>query len=445
LKQMITHFVFGNQSSLSVLLASLYLPAIVLVADYWKKFQFICKTLFIVSLFVCIYFLLATGGRAGWIGFIAGLRFLYGRDFRGSKLFTRIIWFLAVLILLVVVIYVKQDSSQGRLLIYKVSATIFKDHWLWGIGPGKFKAVYNLYQAKYFASHSIDSKEALLADNTFYAFNDTWQLLIEIGLVRFAGLAMLILLFRQYLRHLIDRKKMSSFKNGALAGMLCIIAASLFSYPFHVFAIQILFLIYLAVLLFSVGKGTFIGRRKLVHRIFQFAFLSMVLVFGFYGINKMMFINKSGQAFELYRAGFKNEALNMYASLHQSLVTNGASDFSFAKQLYNSNRLNEAKKIIAIVKQRYVDNEVYKLSAAIALETGQFERAEKDYLTALYMVPNRMRSRYDLMNFYLIAKDTAKAVYWGKSLLKMPVKVPSGTTKNLQKETKNILLTLRKR
>jgi hypothetical protein len=442
---MITHFLFGNQSSLSVLLASLYLPVIALVTDYWKKACFIRKTLFIASLFVCIYFLLATEGRAGWIGFIAGLVFLYGRDFRGSKLFTRIIWFLPVLILLVIVIHVKQDSSQGRLLIYKVSVTMFKDHWLWGIGPGKFKVVYNLYQAKYFASHNIDSKEALLADNTFYAFNDIWQLIIEIGLVRFAGFGIIILLLILYLRHVTAVKKMRSFKNGALAGMVCIIAASLFSYPFHVFAIQVLFLAYLAVLLFSVGMGGFMGRYKMMQRIFRFAFLSMVLVFGFYGINKIMSISKSGQAFELYRAGFKNEALNMYASLHQSLITDGASDFSFVKQLYNTNRLIEAKKIITIVKQRYVDNEVYKLSAAIALETGQIEQAEKDYLTALYMVPNRMRSRYDLMNFYLSARDTSKAINWGKSLLKMQVKIPTGTTKNLQQQTKNILQSLRKK
>jgi tetratricopeptide (TPR) repeat protein len=92
-----------------------------------------------------------------------------------------------------------------------------------------------------------------------------------------------------------------------------------------------------------------------------------------------------------------------------------------------------------------VDNEVYKLSAAIALETGQIEQAEKDYLTALYMVPNRMRSRYDLMNFYLSARDTSKAINWGKSLLKMQVKIPTGTTKNLQQQTKNILQSLRKK
>ena len=49
---------------------------------------------------------------------------------------------------------------------------MLKDNWLWGIGHGQFKAKYNEYQAAYFSSHSIDSKEAVLADNSIYAFND---------------------------------------------------------------------------------------------------------------------------------------------------------------------------------------------------------------------------------------------------------------------------------
>ena len=79
--------------------------------------------------------------------------------------------------------YIKSDSSLGRLLIYKISFKMFLEHPITGIGWGNFQREYNLYQAAFFKSGNYTQKEFLLADNTFYAFNDYWQLIVETGLV----------------------------------------------------------------------------------------------------------------------------------------------------------------------------------------------------------------------------------------------------------------------
>jgi hypothetical protein len=52
------------------------------------------------------------------------------------------------------------------------------------------------------------------------------------------------------------------------------------------------------------------------------------------------------------------------------------------------------------------------------------------------MVPNRMGSRFELMNFYLSQKDTINAIKWANSILKMPVKVPSERTAYMLKATR---------
>lgn len=72
-------------------------------------------------------------------------------------------------------------------------------------------------------------------------------------------------------------------------------------------------------------------------------------------------------------------------------------------------------------------------------ELGNYKEAEKEYQISLYMVPNRMKSRYDLMNLYLQQKDTANAIYWANSILEMPVKIPSQVTRQLQIQTKGLL------
>jgi hypothetical protein len=60
------------------------------------------------------------------------------------------------------------------------------------------------------------------------------------------------------------------------------------------------------------------------------------------------------------------------------------------------------------------------------------------------MVPNRMISRKNLLDFYLERKDTTNAIYWANSIINMPVKINSEITRNMQQKTKEILLQLRK-
>ncbi|HVK98144.1 MAG TPA: hypothetical protein VM368_10005, partial [Flavisolibacter sp.] len=72
-------------------------------------------------------------------------------------------------------------------------------------------------------------------------------------------------------------------------------------------------------------------------------------------------------------------------------------------------------------------------------ELGNHEQAERDYKTAVYMVPNRMKSRFELIQFYLSIKDTSNAIFWAKSIMKMPVKIRSNKTDLLLEQTGRFL------
>lgn len=439
---MLQHFFYSNESVFCILIASVFLFLLILLIKYKRNQHIFGKIIFSLLLLGFGYVLLSTNGRAGWLGSIAGFFFLNKRLLLIPKLsrLKGFDFFFIILLFTIFLFLLKKDSSQGRIFIYKISANIFKDNWLLGIGLGNFKVQYNLHQAKYFSANNIDSKEALLADNTFYAFNDTWQLLIEIGTLRFLLLSILVFLLFKIIKKYCVKKGSERLFYGASAGLICMFTASLFSYPFQVFGLQLLSLIFLTILFFSLeGHHQVFPKMDLVLKSFRGISLIAIAGLCYFGYNKFLLFKKSKQAFDLSQSGYKKEALHTYTVLNQSNIKSGPVTYSYAKQLYHMNKLPDAKKTIEKAKHLYTDNDVYKLSAAIEFETGNLQEAEKDYLTAVYMVPNRMRSRYELLNFYLSINDTVNARAWAKSILEMPVKIPSEVTERLQNQTRNSL------
>ena len=149
--------------------------------------------------------------------------------------------------------------------------------------------------------------------------------------------------------------------------------------------------------------------------------------------------NKSLYAFELSKSGFKTKAISRYKELSNCYIKEGNDLFEYSRELYYSNQLQEAKKMLSIAKKYYSSNEVYKLSASIEAELKNYKQAEGDLKTVINMVPNRMQSRLNMVEFYLEQKDTTKARYWANSIINMPVKIISPTTSGIQKRAKEIL------
>lgn len=79
-----------------------------------------------------------------------------------DRLLTGFILMIAIGVFIVLLFFYKTDSTNGRWLILKVSLNMIKENWITGVGLGRFKTVYNTYQAAYFNSHGLDGNEALL-------------------------------------------------------------------------------------------------------------------------------------------------------------------------------------------------------------------------------------------------------------------------------------------
>lgn len=82
----------------------------------------------------------------------------------------------------------KRDSAAGRLLVWKLSASMITERPL-GHGIGLFEREYNLHQADYFRSDKATDEERHSADFTAMAYNDYLEHGIEGG---FIGMMLLI-------------------------------------------------------------------------------------------------------------------------------------------------------------------------------------------------------------------------------------------------------------
>lgn len=440
----LTNFFFPNKSIFSILLAS-QIAFIIPIVYFYKQHKILSNfaNLFLIGLIAATVILLSfTQGRAGCIGLAIAIAYM-AYQYLSATIFKRLVLFMAlpaVVFLTAAILLYKSDSSNGRLLIYKVSAGMLKENWLWGIGHGQFKIQYNQYQAAYFAAHNIDSKEALLADNTFFAFNDLLQAVIENGLVALLFLAAIILFLVLQIKKAKTNADNKHFFTASVASLLCIVTGTLFSYPLQILPIAIQATLCLCIINSFETEKNFqielpeIG-RKIVSTVFILLSTLLLLHFSFYFNYK----RESNQAFELKRAGFRQKAIDKYEHLNSSYIQDGNMLYLYAQELYYINQLTQARETLNRAKKSYCTHDVYKLSAAIESELKNYKQAEADYKTAINMVPNRMASRNELFGFYLERKDTASAIYWANSILNMPVKVASEKTKNIRQKTKKIL------
>jgi O-antigen ligase/Tfp pilus assembly protein PilF len=144
-------------------------------------------------------------------------------------------------------------AFNRRLIIWKFTALMIKDHPLLGSGIGTFKYNSLRYQAKYF--ESIKNRSLVgFADKTHNEYLQFWA---ELGII---GLAIFIWLMISYFNYGLKylRKIKDSPKQGIIIGLMGSVVAVLidgmFGFPLHLPATVILFWLVLA-LTIIIGKS----------------------------------------------------------------------------------------------------------------------------------------------------------------------------------------------
>lgn len=438
---------FPNNSILSILLSSQFAFIAPKMLSYIKN-RVRKKTnrqLLLFSIVSLSYlFLFISSGRAGLISFSLTIFILNINYFKRSILSKKIIIISITLILLGSLFFVKLNSSNGRILIYKIVLTSINPiQFFTGMGFGQFKVQYNHYQSDYFSKHPINNSEALLADNTYFAFNDPLQLILELGII---GLAILVIFIKTLRKKFISDLRNGLLVNSTLFGAyLCVfsfLSSSLFSYPFQVPNILPLFLLSLAIVFGSIRQEAKMTNDVKTPNVLRIKFLlyagfSVFLLFLGYKFLNIHYKIKEAENFA--KAGFKKKSIALYSNLSNDMIVDGNIYYPFAMELAKLNKTDSA--IIVLKKSiRYIYNDHSALLLAkLYYEKGLLNLAERFYKETVFINPKSFRNRFALFTFYVETKQKDKSIYWGKSILELKPKVPSESVANIKNRTVDIL------
>ncbi|NJX16635.1 O-antigen ligase family protein [Tamlana crocina] len=395
----------------------------------------------------------ATQSRASWLAIIISSSLMFEQRYKIlNKLFNRLSKLKQVVletsIILIIgisllgVYHFKKGSSDGRLFIWKVSTKMINDNPLFGVGFDRFKAHYMNYQANYFSEHG-ETQEALVADNTYYAFNEFIQFITEQGVF---GFIILILILYFIIR--TPARKENKYLNIIFKiNLLPIGVFAFFSYPMEILPIKLIMVVLLSGLaLLDQNKikrfQTFKINTsiKLALKTSILVGLLLITVFSFNHVNRLDTSFKNWKlAQNNYQYGDYKSAIQEYEEAYPELKNNGEFLMNYGKAL---SIYKQDKKAIEILEQakRHLNTTIIETAIGDAYKSSKkYKKAEFAYTKAYNMVPVRFYPVYLLAKLYDESNQKEKAIDIANKVLQKEIKVPSTAIKEIQLEMKKII------
>lgn len=429
---------FNNPTPYALLLTIIYAYALAVYSFNVVSFKPI-KYLALGSCFLILNIIPFTLNRASWIGIFASTILIGLYKLSQSKYLLKLNKWkkfgLATIIIILVGLSLpflynfKKGSSDGRLLVWKVSGNIIKEHPLIGIGYGRFHSEYNLYQADYFKGIHYKDEE-LLAGDVQLAFNDYIEVLVEtgvVGLLLFFGLIFLIL---------------SSLKLGKdsvylfLCPFLIFLILSTVSYPVNTLITKILFIFFIA------SISSYVSNYEDNSLIFNFkkwlivVFLIVSIPLSIKQVAKYQKYKTWAFASKEYDADNYEVSEVYYRQIYKALKCDSYLSLRYAECLYKNQKYAEALNVLNAVKEIVPDPELFLLMGNAYINTWQFSKAKLCFEEAGFMVPGKILPKYYLTKLYYDTGENEMADSLVNNILTMEIKIKSDTTQTLINEIK---------
>ncbi len=337
------------------------------------------------------------------------------------------------------VYHFKKGSADGRLFIWKVTTEMIVDTPVFGVGFDRFKAHYMNYQAHYFEKHG-ETPEAMVADNTYYAFNEWLQFVAENGLM---GVIILALVMAALFRTKVSHENKAVFSMLMLS-LVAVGVFAVFSYPMQILPIKLLLLVALVLL---ASLDVFVYQIKWTQSTLLFnTFKTSLLVISVICITKgCIYINKLGEGFKTWQFalvpyGNYETTLKEYRDVYSLFKKDGDFLMSYGKTLSLAKKDTQAIVILQQAKQ-HLNTTIIQTALGDAYKgTKRHDEAETAYKYAGHMIPSRFYPDYLLAKLYDVSGDKTKAIAMAQTILKKKVKIPSTAIKEILAEMKDIVI-----
>ena len=360
----------------------------------WLKGKRIWKHVALVALVLMLVVLPSGMSRSAWLAALVASGYVLGMHYREKV--CRYWKYFCVGSLLLAVLGVgayhwKQDSADGRLLMWKIAFTEVVVPWN-GVGWENVPGAYGLAQERYFASGKGTPQEERVAGAPEYVFNEYLQVGIAWGFpVMFAILLMVIILFSWGHR---DRQF------GVCGGLFSLVIFAFASYPFQFLEFILAFL----ALLVSCAMGY----RKVWVRV-----LALVLGIG----------------------------IGVYLAEHRP-TKNARRMFEQAHALHKAGQWHASIELLEETMKVSSDAMVLNIIGKNYQALGQPYLAESWFIRSTHRLPNRIYPYYLLAKLYAEHPKVfpREKLEWAvKMVLEKEAKVESTAIKQMREEVKALL------
>ncbi|WP_165784713.1 O-antigen ligase family protein [Solitalea longa] len=394
-------------------------------------YSLICIGLFILTAIVL------SGSRAAWIASIVGTLFMAKNLwFQNMKPFAlvnkKILTCIAIAFLSLFLFFLfqlKMDSSLGRIFIWKISLSIFKEHPLFGIGYEKFGVEYGKYQAAYFQSQQGSSEEVRLAGMNYFTFNEYLKILIEYGIT---GFMLFVVFIYGVIKLILTKNDTCEQLIVPLSVTITILIFAFFSYPFSTIPISLLFFLSISIISFYEKKQNQFLTYKLPINSLSKGFFCLVLVFMVYNVSmklKAIRIWQHAQQNLLFR---EKQSWLDYKNIYSLLDNNGAFLFNYGAELSAGGYYKESCLILNKTEKFFNSSDLHIILGNNYKKLKNYHMAEKEFITAHYMVPNLFTPLSHLFELYKETGESKKATEMALKIYQLPIKVYSDKVKEIK-------------
>jgi len=414
-----------------VCVAMFFLP----VSGKWY-FKFIVLAILIIPLTIQVY---ASGSRASWLAVISVIFFLFYRLLPKYEIYSNYARLRLFLVLCLLVLFVpfskhlydlKKNSTDGRILIGKVSLKMVKDAPVFGSDISGFRAGYMNRQADYFQSHP-DSPYSIYADDVESPFNEFLKILIEQGIIGF-------LLFACLLYYLFNEKNSKYFIHKSI--ILFILIFGFFSYPFDKIPFVMLFVFSLAILSQGRNPVLTLQLKKIsslrIILIIALCLVSLIIVRDAYSYSKCCRTWNSALEYFAYD---KEKSLSQLKKVYIKMENNPVFLTTYGKALNLGGHSMEATVVLERAVKRLPLSLSY-IELGKSYEAAGFpEKALACWKHAGLMRPSLFAPLYLIMKLYFKNGNYGKAKEFAKQLLTKKIKIDNPEIDGMKHEAMEIL------
>lgn len=354
-----------------------------------------------------------------------------------GKVFLAVVTLLVVSVAAVRMYQMKRDSADGRLLVWKVSASMIAEHPM-GCGYGLFPKHYNLRQAEYFHEEHGTETERRNASFVYMAYNDFLEHGVEGGVIG--------MLFLMGFYVLIIKDPPLPSKGGRCLSAVLYAFAVMSLVNFVVAGIQTWLLVVCCAAVFAAGGGGRTGESEevssghslLLQRLVSVALVVLVLMlsvitgrmtYAQYHLGRIEERMSAGEAVsDSVFAGFEN---NIYSSeAFWRLRTHGlmrTGDYGQATLCINNAMRYTAAPLLCYMAHRCLS------------ELGR-EADGIGYINEVYRTqPTLLMPKLVLMRYHDSMGDTITATRYANEIVNSDAKVSDGRTAAIVREAEMYL------